>query len=168
MSLLQPKYPLKDPLPKIEDPDHLPEGARLLAIFEEQPDKYYYYFVQRGDKLLFLDVRKNTPLGLLVHQKVFPLRVLSWFPKALEAFGKPPAEGGLHAGAMMAPAEDVDGEMLAVGSTIDGYDITNFSRSTSTHYYNPASIALTWEQLYEMGLLELWKSLGEKYEKGDL
>ena len=68
----------------------------------------------------------------------------------------------------MAPAEDVDGEMLAVGSTIDGYDITNFSRSTSTHYYNPASIALTWEQLYEMGLLELWKSLGEKYEKGDL
>ncbi|RMF18862.1 MAG: hypothetical protein D6758_03335, partial [Gammaproteobacteria bacterium] len=83
-------------------------------------------------------------------------------------FRKPPAEGGLHAGAMMAPEEDVDGEMLAVGSTTDGYSITNFSRSSNPGYYNPAAIYLTWEQLYEMGLLDLWKQLCDKYERGEL
>ncbi|RMF18859.1 MAG: hypothetical protein D6758_03320, partial [Gammaproteobacteria bacterium] len=107
MSLLQPKYPLKDPLPEIEDPDHLPEDAKLLGVFQKLPNSYFY-FVKRGDKLLFLDVRKYAPDDIEVYQDVFPLRVLSWFPKALEAFRKPPAEGGLHAGAMMAPEEDVD------------------------------------------------------------
>jgi hypothetical protein len=100
----------------------------------------------------------------------FPLKVLSWFPWALEEFRKPPAEGGLHAGAMISKDMDVDGEMLAVGSTTDGYFLTNWSRNKqgSRSTYNPVDISLSWDFLYTLGFLELWKSLGERYEQGQL
>lgn len=74
---------------------------------------------------------------------------------------------------MTTPDEEVGGEMLAVGSTTRGYCITNWSRhadgvDADPQFYQPTDLSLEDEPLYEGGLLALWTSLGEKYERGEL
>ena len=102
-------------------------------------------------------------------QDDFPLKVLSWFSKTLEEFQKPPAEGGLHAGAMTSADEDVEGEMLCVQSATEGYYLVNWSRQSPLGFddsYEPTEISLSYHLLYDLGILDLIKGLGEKYEKG--
>lgn len=103
----------------------------------------------------------------------FPLKVLSWFPKALDEFQRPPADGGLHAGAMISQDQNVDGEMLAVGSTARGYNITNWSRDAqgikaSPDFYRSVTFGMSYGMLNDRGLLRFWKELGDKYEAGEL
>lgn len=177
MSYIQ-NYPLLPPLGKIARHDQLPNGADQIGKLCRGHTKYdpCYLFIKRGDKLSILIAHvMDLATGdvYVCHQKDFPLEVLSWFPRALEQFRKPPAEGGLHAGAMISQDEDVDGEMLAVGSTTRGYNITNWSRDADgidadSNYYEPTNLSLPYELLYDEGLLALWKSLGEKYERGEL
>lgn len=173
------KYPLLDPLPKIKRHDQLPENAKVLGQISKgyAANSQKYTFIKQGDSgLSFISWNENPSakyLDYVCHQYDFPLKVLSWFPKALEEFKKPPAQGGLHAGAMISRDQDVDGEMLAVGSTIQGYDITNWSRDADgmdadPDYYEPTSLSLSYELLEDYGLLALWKELGQKYERGEL
>lgn len=177
MSYIQ-NYPLLPPFEKIKRHDQLPNGADQIGKLCRGHTKYdpCYLFIKRGDKLSILITHiMDLATGdvYVCHQKDFPLKVLSWFPRALEQFRKPPAEGGLHAGAMISQDEDVDGEMLAVGSTTRGYNITNWSRDADgidadSNFYEPTNLSLPYELLYDEGLLALWKSLGEKYERGEL
>lgn len=177
MSYIQ-EYPLVPPLEKITRHDQLPSGATLLGQLDKGETDYdpSYFFVKRHDKLSILIAHiMDLTMGdrYVCHQYDFPLKVLSWFPKALEEFRKPPAEGGLHAGAMISKDEDVDGEMLAVGSTTQGYNITNWSRHAkgvdgNPSFYRPTTLDLDYDLLYDLGLLDLWKSLGERYKQGDL
>ena len=74
---------------------------------------------------------------------------------------------------MISKDQDVDGEMLAVGSTTQGYNITNWSRDADgvdadPDYYEPTSFSMTYEMLNDCGLLKLWKELGDKYDMGQL
>ena len=173
MSKVQ-EYPLLEPLSHIVRHDQLPPGSLELGrCLDNRPGER---------ERLYLLVKHENHLSVLVSyhcgphnqyccdQYDFPLKALSWFPWALEEFRKPPAEGGLHAGAMISKDMDVDGEMLAVGSTTDGYAITNWSRNQQDtgSSYDPVDISLSWEFLYELGFLDLWKSIGEKYERGEL
>ncbi|MGR2957214.1 hypothetical protein [Vibrio vulnificus] len=94
----------------------------------------------------------------------FPLRVLSWFPKALEEFRKPAAAGGLHAGAMTSADENVDGEMLCVQAATQGYHLVNRSRQSPLDVgssYMPTRISFSYHFLYDLGFLDLLKKLGE-------
>ena len=177
MSYIQ-NYPLLPALDKIVRHDQLPTNARIIGKLREgnNSDDILLLFIKRNNHLSILEtyttIWKTGPV-YSCDQYDFPLKVLSWFPKALEEFRKPPAEGGLHAGAMISKDEDVDGEMLAVGSTTRGYDITNWSRHADgvdgdPQFYRPTDLSLDYELLYDHGLLDLWKSLGEKYERGEL
>lgn len=177
MSYVQ-NYPLLSPLKKIRRHDQLPNEAQIIGQLREgdHKDDVLFMFVKNGTGLTIIETYttqwKTGPV-YSCDQYDFPLKVLSWFPKALEEFRKPPAEGGLHAGAMISADEDVDGEMLAVGSTTRGYNLTNWSRDADgedadPNYYEPTSLDLDYDLLYDYGLLDLWKSLGEKYEKGQL
>ena len=176
MSYIQ-EYPLLPPLEKIEHHDQLPSKSIQIGILRKGPSEHdpIYVFVKREKNLSILTahvMRLKTGNEYVCHQYDFPLKVLSWFPKALDEFRKPPAEGGLHAGAMISKDQDVGGEMLAVGSTTRGYEITNWSRDADgvdadPDYYEPTTLSLDYELLYDLGLLDLWKSLGEKYERGD-
>ena len=135
-----------------------------------------------GQKDLYTLIKNNKHLSIVLSREYgakkeyycvqydFPLKVLSWFPWALEEFRKPPAEGGLHAGAMISKDMDVDGEMLAVGSVTDGYYIINWSRNKhdADEIYSPMKIYLSWDFLYKQGFLQLWQELGRKYDCGDL
>lgn len=166
------EYPLASPLSTITNHTHLPCNAVEIGRIVDTSSAHnkLFVFVKRGTHLSILityhHLRTNE---YYCDQFDFPLRVLSWFPKALEEFRKPPAEGGLHAGGMISKDVNVDGEMLAVGRTTDGYCLTNWSRQSPLFSnYAPAEISLRSEFIYELGLLNLWRSLGEKFDRGEL
>lgn len=177
MSYITPKYPVLEPLPVIQHHDQLPPGAiELGRCIDTTEVEDLYVLVKHKSHLSILVAYRNVKTQkYYCKQYDFPLKALSWFPQALEEFRKPPAEGGLHAGAMISKDVDVDGEMLAVGSTTSGYCLINRSRNDhrNDHYrpeehYAPIEISLSYDFLYRLGFLDLWKSLGEKYERGEL
>ena len=172
------KYPLLSPLETIERHDVLPSSSVPLGglALGPNPEDAKIEFIQRG---AFLSILRWSVLKLKTgpkyscHQYDFPLKVLSWFPRALAEFQRPPADGGLHAGAMISKDQDVDGEMLAVGSTTQGYVLKNRSRDAdgvdaAPDYYEPTSFSMSYEMLNDRGLLRLWKELSDKYDAGEL
>jgi hypothetical protein len=142
----------------------------------ENPEDAKIEFIKRDTFLSVLRwsfLKLKTGPRYSCYQYDFPLKVLSWFPKALAEFQRPPSDGGLHAGTMISKDQDVDGEMLAVGSTTKGYDITNWSRDArgiNAHpdLYRPVTLEMSYEMLNDRGLLRLWKELGDKYDAGRL
>ncbi|GAA6144869.1 hypothetical protein [Thalassolituus maritimus] len=172
------KYPLLSPLETIERHDVLPSGSVHLGglAMGKNPEDAKIEFIKRDAFLSLLRwsvLKLKTGPKYSCHQYDFPLKVLSWFPKALAEFQRPPSDGGLHAGAMISKDQSVDGEMLAVGSTTRGYNITNWSRdadgvNADPDYYEPTSFSMSYEMLNDSGLLRLWKELGEKYDAGEL
>ncbi|PIE40791.1 MAG: hypothetical protein CSA49_06555, partial [Gammaproteobacteria bacterium] len=93
MSYIQ-NYPLLKPLEKIIRHDQLPDGAVVIAELRKGPTDYdtCYLFVQRDNQLSILItyiMRFKGNDRYVCYQYDFPLKVLSWFPQALEAFRKP-------------------------------------------------------------------------------
>jgi len=178
MSYVTPPYPVLEPLPVIQQHDQLPFGTVNLGQCLDNTsgrDKLFTLITHKNHLSILTSYHAGPHDQYYCDQYDFPLKTLSWFPKALEEFRKPPAEGGLHAGAMVSVDVDVDGEMLAVGSTTSGYCLTNRSRNDHSYddykaeeYYMPIEISLSYDFLYRLGFLDLWKSLGEKYERGEL
>ncbi len=131
-----------------------------------------FSLIKRDD---FLSILSIYTLSLTTGERYsckqynFSLEVLSWFPKALDEFITPPIEGGLHAGAMTSVDEDVDGEMLCLQRTANGYSLVNWSRNSplvKDDCFIPTDISFSSDFLYDQGFLASWKELGEKYEKG--
>jgi hypothetical protein len=151
----------------------LPAGSiKLLELKDDSDDgnDLFTLVKHQGHLSILVSYRNRKTQKYYCKQYDFPLKTLSWFPKALEEFRKPPAEGGLHAGAMISKDVDVDGEMLAVGSTTKGYALTNWSRNQQDPVtdYDPAEISLSWHFLYELGLLYHWKILGSQYDRAEI
>ncbi|MFD1216264.1 hypothetical protein [Microbulbifer celer] len=185
MSWIQkPKYPVKEQLPKIEHHEQIPSGAVELARMIEPNEDDIMVLVRQGDYLSILQADKeprklrNGKLIYSCSQNDFPLGVLPWFSKALTEFQKPPAEGGLHAGAMTSPDEEVEGEMLCIeramnaGPGIGGYAVVNWSRKSRLvrleGHFRPQEVTFADNLLYDSGMLDLVKDLGEKYRRGEL
>ncbi len=166
-------YPLLKPLAQIKRHDQLPKTATLLAELNDPGtgrDKFHT-LVKNEDNLSVLRSYHAGPKDqYYCDQYDFPLKVLSWFPWALEEFQKPPAEGGLHAGAMTTKDMDVDGEMLCIQSATQGYYLMNRSRNEHDREsgYSPMEFSMSYDFLYQLGFLDLWKTLGEKYEQGKI
>ncbi|TLM76387.1 hypothetical protein ACONUD_05345 [Microbulbifer harenosus] len=183
MSWIQkPKYPVKEQLPRIEHHEKLPYGTVELARTTDPNEGDTVVFVQQRDHLSILKadswLRKNGTLKYRCSQADFPLGVLPWFADALTEFRKPPAQGGLHAGAMTSADEDVEGEMLCIqrsmsaGRGVGGYAIVNRSRKSRlvsrAEHFSPQEITFADNFLYDAGLLDLIKGLGEKHRRGEL
>jgi hypothetical protein len=168
------KYTVLKSLPQISHHEQLPYDAEEIGCFLDTLLEDLYVFVKRKNILsILVSFTRHLKTGdeYSCFQYDFPLKALSWFPKALENFRKPPSEGGLHAGAMTSTDEDVDGEMLCVQRTTDGYCIVNRSRQSPLAFdesYEPTDLSLSHNFLYRLGFLDLWKSLGEKYERREL
>lgn len=166
------KFPSITPIKVIGDHRQVPADSYLLG--STTYNGKLYSLVRRGDShLSVLTSETYTIRDGSVHyyctQHDFPLRVLAWFPKALEEFRKPPVQGGLHAGAMITDYIDLDGEMLTVGATTEGYSLTNWSRCKhGNKTFAPIDLALDSDFLYAQGFLQLWKNLGERYKQGTL
>ncbi|HEY8567935.1 hypothetical protein [Microbulbifer sp.] len=178
----KPKYPIKEQLPRIEHHERLPDGAVELARTTDPNEGNTVLFVRQGDHLSLLRAVSRLRMGTIPYyrcsQADFPLGVLPWFADTLTEFRKPPAQGGLHAGAMTSTDADVEGEMLCIqramnaGPGVGGYAIVNRSRKDrSVHleeHFSPHRITFADNFLYEAGLLDLIKDLGEKYRRGEL
>lgn len=168
------KYPLKHPLTTIQRHEQLPEGTVVLGACVDKSiplyDSTYTLLKHEG----YLSVVRSWISGKVpsykITQKDFPLRTLSWLPWALETYRKPPSAGGLHAGAMISKDMDVDGEILTIGSMVNGYVLTNWTRNQ--HHplsdFDPATVYLSYELLYDYGLLDMWTKLGQKYGRGEI
>lgn len=107
-----------------------------------------------------------------IDQLEVPMGFLPWFADALNGFRKPPAEGGLHAGAMTTADEDVESEMLCIqrsmhaGDGGGGYVVVNRSRPSRLYKgYGSSETTFADNFLFEGGLLNLITELGEKYRK---
>lgn len=170
------RFPSLSPLPVISDHTLLPQDAKLIdsqVLHQPLRDKLLS-FVTRGTSHLTIlsSTTYELPDGTLKYSCVeydFPLEVLIWFPKALDEFRRPPALGGLHAGAMISDYVDVSGEMLTVGRTTEGYALTNWSRCKhGNKSFAPIDLALDSHFLFEQGFLQRWQSLGERYKQGSL
>lgn len=171
------KYPLVEPLPKISRHDDLPASAVELARCVDavsDTDPELFMLVQRDAYLSVVRSlvwrSKRGPMYLCSSYD-YPLAALSWFPRALEQFRKPSSRGGLYPGAMTSGEEDVYGEMLSIESATRGYFLVNDSRQDPIgppSEYAPTRCSLTFTLLYDLGFLEVWKSLGENFERGEL
>jgi hypothetical protein len=178
---LKPDYPQKPLLPKITHHETLPSDAVELARINDR--------LNFNDLRVFLKIEQTLVIvkvsgpGItknpmyVISQFELPLGFLPWFADALNGFRKPPAEGGLHAGAMTSADEDVEGEMLCIqramdaGNGLGGYVVVNRSRTDrlwldDPHDYRASEITFPENFLYEGGLLQLITELGEKYRKG--
>lgn len=181
MFIQKAKYTVEPQLPEISHHEHLPNGAVELArLHDKLNDGGDFIFVRNNGGLSILTVEtislRNGGERYFCHQTDFPLGFLSWFPKALKDFQRPPVKGGLHAGAMVSRDEDVEGEMLCVGRLMDagnhqqGYSAENKSRCRRgvgvEGHFDPQQIDFAENFLYEGGLLKLIEDLGARYEKG--
>lgn len=169
------KYSILPKLSIIQHHDQLPLGCvELGRCLDSTEVDQLYVLVKRGSSTLSIlisyTLKLKTGDKYYCDQFDFPLSVLLWFPKALEEYRKPPVEGGLHAGAMTTKDVDVDGEMLCIQSTTDGYALVNRSRTgpTASQLKRPVRIDLHYDFLYSQGFLDLIKSVGDKHERGEL
>ena len=182
MWIRKPKYPVKSNLPKIDHHDNLPSGAILLGELYDNFNKNTWMFVNNNNTLSILKYYerklKDGQYIYRCYQREFPLEFLQWFSKALTEFRKSPIEGGLPAGAMTSADEEVGGEMLCIqramgaGGGRGGYAVLNRSRcergyNESTEF-EPHEISWDDSFLFEDGLLDLIKDLGERFEQGKL
>ena len=173
------KYPLKPQLPEILDHERLPTGAVELARIKNRlnyPKDFVFVNNNGGLSILETDTRimGDGQERYFCFQTDFPLGFLSWFPRALQEFQKPPIKGGLPAGAMVSSDQDVEGEMLCIFRLMDagnhqqGYSVMNRSRSErnvgTENYFVAQEISFQENFLYEGGLLQLIEDLGSRYE----
>ena len=176
-------YLLNTELPLITHHENLPAGAKELArIIDPTTSGDLWVIVKQNENKLSLVktyiLNLDTGPKYSCHQQDFPLEFLSWFPQALIEFQKPPSEGGLHAGAMTTPDINVAGEMLclqrALGVDQDrgGYAVLNRSRCRKNRdpetSFTPHEVCWASRFLYEGGLLDLIKDLGQKLVDGKL
>jgi hypothetical protein len=182
MWISKPPYAVKPGLPEITRHDQLPPNCKLLANIKDNTNSTHWYFVNNNGYLSILDVvdRQLDDGGRLYNcgHDDFPLELLTWFPSALAEFQKPPSEGGLHAGGMTTPDMEVGGEMLCVQRALGvdqdrgGYIAGNNSRCKKDYdpetEFEPHEVCWASRFLYEGGLLDLIKDLGEKLEDGKI
>ena len=169
MSYYVQKYPIEPALTTIVHHDQLPidsiEIGRLLDTTEREK---LYVFVKRGQHLSILTAYENIKTHRYhCKQYDFPLKALSWFPKALEEFRKPPAAGGLHAGAMTGVDERVGEEMLCVQAATRGYYLVNRSRQSPLYLggsYAPSEISLSNNFLYKLYAYHAHQKLRKNFQ----
>lgn len=182
MWIRQAPYSIKVALPEITRHDQLPSGCKELAYIKDNTCNKTWYFIYNNGFLSIADVTdralsNGNHLYNCGHDD-FPLEFITWFPEALVEFQKPPSEGGLHAGAMTTPDIDVSGEMLclqrALGVDQDrgGYIVRNRSRCKKGYDpeidFEPHEVCWASRFLYDGGLLDLIKDLGQKLTEGKL
>jgi hypothetical protein len=180
--LKQPKYPLRRSLPRLSHHTRIPSDAIELARIEDvNDDTYVYIFLKWSGLLVVMGVSDRVRYS--IDQYEYPLEMLQWLSDALTGFRKPPAEGGLHSGAMTSADEDVGGEMLciqrAMSAAVDkegveqgGYCILNRSRndhrSAAGGAYHPVEVCFADNLLFEGGLLQLIQNLADDYHNGKI
>ena len=175
------------PLPTITHHEKLPSGAKELTRFQVHDTKDLYVFIEYERWLIIHNSREAFIYGkkeYLYEQIDLPMGFLNWFPKALDNFRAPPAEGGLRAGTMASDGEMVEGEELCIMREMGdrawpekgpppGYAVENRSRlergnENMPEFQDAQEMSFSEQLLFEGGLLSLIRQLGAQYRSGAL
>ncbi|KAF0803498.1 hypothetical protein ACRYJU_04520 [Alloalcanivorax xenomutans] len=173
------------PLPEITHHEKLPPGAKEIARIQMRHPKKLYTFIQYDNRLIIHTSRDAVIDGkpdYICGQIDLPIGFLHWFPNALENFRKPPSEGGLQAGKLVSPTQIVEGEELSISRAMGdrawpekgpppGYYIENRSRlqhdfDDEPELKDPQEMKFPESYLYNEGLLDFIKRLGDQYKAG--
>ncbi|WP_448565361.1 hypothetical protein [Thalassotalea ganghwensis] len=169
--------------PRIAHPSSIPNEFKRLGELKNpnKPNNDYIFLMFENLLVIFMGndwthpVTKHTKY--LKYQACFPLAVLPWVMQQLGIFSTPPNQGGLKEGKISNKAE-VEGETLLFtrgvcvgGPDHGGYILENLSRID----YGKTADSCSYQGfdfpdpfMYDGGLLEFWKDLAEKYQKGIL
>ncbi|MET1257479.1 hypothetical protein [Aliikangiella maris] len=165
-------------LPIITDPKSPPKILKKVAkiINPRMNDKPFTFFVY-GKHFIILSesIWINKITGVAEHlfgQIEFPIDVAHWVVAGIEdKFMKGPNEGGLPAGEFK-NKQDVDGETLYLvrgvcvgGPTMPGYKLVNLSRKNKYNDYQ--EFAMGDDFLFDYGLLDCWKDLADRHDRGE-
>ncbi len=168
--------------PEISHPLNIPLGYTLLdkAVNPEQASKDYLFLKYKNLLVTFVGgdwINKITgEKKYSYYQACFPLEALPWVAKMFDYFFTAPKDGGLPAG-KIATTDIVKGEKLqfnrgmCVGSPNNGgYTLTNLSRinygeDNDSESFQEFDFPDPW--LFNGGLLEFWKDLATRYERGE-
>lgn len=167
-------------LPRVSHHEKLPHGFTEITRIKDGEALLVFAKFQKWLILL----KPDDFLEYSVAQFDLPLGFLTWFPTALEAFRSPPSEGGLPAGKMASLPQTIEGEELSIMRAMGdrawpekgpppGYYVKNSSRLEHDFDEEPdlkrlQRMKFSEEFLYEGGLLDLIKRLGDRYKAGTL
>lgn len=171
------------PLSEITEPDNPDHGIQLIARINDvlnYPNRSYSFYKQGNFLSIvyhWIITPKNKASYLATEQFDAPLEILPWFINKLEFFMKPSTQNGLPANKIATDKEKVNGEYIILGRAMDagnarregGYILDNLDRKDHHKIStNPQDITFSDSFLFEGGLMDLWKDLTEKYQKGTL
>ena len=178
-------YP-KLPAWPIIDPENPPEGYyRVAKVMNPEDDTAPWHFFAVGRHLIFgqkvwVQLGDDDPGEFATAQYEFPIGAARWFVETLKRFFLEPDHPNAVPRGAITIEEEVDGEMLGVtrgaqyGSMlkgIPGYSLDNLNRFShtsvrvSTNWCQMFKMGDPW--LFEQGLLDVFKDIAERHEKGE-
>ena len=170
----------------IIDPDSPPAGYLRVAK-ETNPEarKLQWHFFVVGSHLIIVgkklvQLKENDPGKYVTSQYEYPIGAARWFVTTLDRFFLHPDHPNAVPRGAITIEEEVDGETLGVtrgaqyGSMlkgIPGYSLDNLNRFEHTSF-GPGT---NWCQMFKMGdpwlfeegLLEVFKDIAERHERGE-
>ncbi|MGI1678133.1 MAG: hypothetical protein K6L75_05350 [Cellvibrionaceae bacterium] len=168
------------------NPNTLQDDARVVFSYAERSGKFdyeYFYFLIidndyaiwayrtfRPERTIQGEQEPETWLGGTLLE--FPKQALPWFIKSIEEkFFKTEAEGGLKKGEFTY-SEIFNDEKMVVKRMfgLPGYALSNFARQSYayTTLKSPQCAEFTDQMLFDNGLFDQLKQLGEKIARGQL
>lgn len=167
-------------LPLITDPKNPPTSLKKVAVANRQAmNKMPYTFFVYGNHFIIMSesMWTNPKTGVVRHlfgQEEFPLATARWVVTGIEdKFVKGPDEGGLPSG-VFKNKQEVDGETLYLvrgacigGPTMPGYKLVNLSRGNHMHPKYHQEFPMGDDFLFDYGLLDCWRDLAERHERGE-
>jgi hypothetical protein len=169
----------------IIDPDAPPSGC-LNVGHQIDKDRYsvpWDFFVSEGHLLLVSKERVQSgesPGKYVTEQYEYPIAGARWFVNTLERFFLHPDHPNAVPRGAITIEDDVDGQVLGVtrGASygdivegIPGYSFDNLNRfyhstiRTSTNLCQMFEMGDPW--LFDYGLLDLFKEIAERHERGE-
>src|SRR5690554_175390 len=170
----------------IIDPESPPKGYLKVAdvIDPEVPDSVWHFFIFSNYLIIvsrdWIQFDQSDPGEYVAEQYEYPVAAANWFVVTLERFLLEPDHPNAVPRGAITIEEDVDGEMLGVtrgaqyGSVlkgIPGYSLDNLNRFShtsvrvSTNWCQMFKMGDPW--LFEQGLLDVFKDIAERHEKGE-
>ena len=169
----------------IIDPNNPPDGYLKVAsaVDPEVPDSVWHFFVS-GQHLIivskdWIQLDADDPGEFASEQYEYPIGAARWFVATLDRFFLHPDHPNAVPRGAITIEEEVDGETLGVtrgaqyGSIlkgIPGYSLDNLNRFSHT----TIRVSTNWCQMFEMGdpwlfeegLLDVFKDIAERHERG--
>jgi hypothetical protein len=151
-----------------------PQKENGYDFYFVKDQEYLYIYTERLHEYPLTSPHRPGEKKLIADQLEIPMSAIVWLIGVIEKkFSKPPEEGGVPASSI-SYCETIDGERLHVNRSMNagcnhpGYTLTNLDRVSHITDVSKQSISFSDPWLFQNGLMEFFKDLAEKHDKGEL